>query len=81
MNRGFEAAVSTLVPADRSKGKKHIPREGDYAGLHEKRYSSYLLKGNAGMNCPGLPAGKSIKSLNRAARVCPPCMKVNITVD
>ena len=37
-----------MVPADRSEGEKHIPREGDFAGLHEKRYSSNLLKGNDG---------------------------------
>jgi hypothetical protein len=50
--RSTEAAIPTAVPADRSKGEKHITREGDDAGLHEKRYSSYLLKGNAVRNCP-----------------------------
>ena len=46
MDRGAEAAVPAAVPADGSKGEKYIPREGDDALLHEKMYSSHLLKGD-----------------------------------
>jgi hypothetical protein len=48
-----EGAVPTAVPADCGERQKYVPREGDDAGLHEKRYSSYLLKGNAVRNFPG----------------------------
>jgi len=44
MDRGAEAAVPAAVPADSSEGEKYIPREGDDAVLHEKMYSSHLLK-------------------------------------
>ena len=44
MDRGAKAAVPAAVPADGSEGEKYIPREGDDAVLHEKMYSSHLLK-------------------------------------
>jgi hypothetical protein len=46
MDRGAEAAIPAAVPADGSKGEKYIPGEGDDAVLHEKLYSSHLLKGD-----------------------------------
>ena len=46
MDRGAEAAVPAAVPADGGEGEKYIPREGDDAVLHEKGYSSHLLKVN-----------------------------------
>jgi hypothetical protein len=35
--RGSEAAVPATIPADRSKGKKHVSGEGNDAALHIKR--------------------------------------------
>ena len=46
MDRGAEATVPAAVPADGSEGEKYIPREGNDAVLHEKLYSSHLLKGD-----------------------------------